>query len=182
MSKDKEETEQVQDETKKNHSKTKKASEDKRIEELEKKLDEKDKEIEEYLESLKRLKAEFDNYRKRVDREKEEFKKYAKEEMILQLLDVVDNFERALAVDVDENEQLYKGIKMIENQLKDVLKKEGVEPIEAIGKPLDPTCHEAVMQERRDDCEDSEIVEEYQKGYLLNGKVIRHSKVKVAKN
>ncbi len=152
------------------------------IEALKKELEEKTKEAEEYLTRLKYLQAEFDNYRKRVEKEREEFAKYATERLVRQLLDVYENLERALENGANgDKEALLKGVEMTFQQLKDVLEKEGLEPIKALGARFDPFLHEAVLQEEREDCDEGTVLEEYQRGYMLNKKVIRYSKVKVAK-
>jgi len=126
----------------------------------------------EYIEQIQRLQAEFDNFRKRVDKEKQENIKNANEEIIVKLLGVMDAFELALKHTDD------KGIKMIYSELYSVLKKEGLKPIKVEGK-FNPEIHEALMQEEGK--KDNEIIEELQKGYTLNDKVIRASKVKITK-
>src|SRR3990172_9087278 len=104
------------------------------IEALKKELEEKKKEAEEYLTRLKYLQAEFDNYRKRVEKEREEFAKYATERLVRQLLDVYENLERALENGSrGDKEALLKGVEMTFQQLKDVLEKEGLEPIKTQG-------------------------------------------------
>ncbi|MBI4344304.1 MAG: nucleotide exchange factor GrpE [Euryarchaeota archaeon] len=140
------------------------------------------KKAEEYLTRLKYLQAEFDNYRKRVEKEREEFAKYATERLVRQLLDVYENLERALENGANEDkEALLKGVEMTFQQLKDVLEKEGLEPIKTQGVRFDPFLHEAVLQEEREDCDEGTVLEEYQRGYTLNKRVLRYSKVKVAK-
>ena len=129
----------------------------------------KGKKAKEYLDTLQRLQAEFENYQKRVSKEQINFMKYAKEELILKLLDVVDNFERANVRD--------EGVKLIEKQFKNILKQEGVSEVEA--KTFDPNFHEAILTE---ECDKKEgvVLEVLQKGYKLHDKVIRPTKVKVA--
>lgn len=130
------------------------------------------KEDEEYLEQIQRLQAEFENFRKRTEKEKQEILKNANEELIAKLLEVLDSFELALKHTED------KGINMIYSELYSILKKEGLEPIDAEGK-FDPKIHEALIQEEGK--ENGQITEELQKGYELNGKLIRASKVKITK-
>ncbi len=126
----------------------------------------------EYLEQLQRLQAEFENFRKRTEKERQAIFLNANENLIVKLLGVLDNFELALKHVDDE------GIKMIYSELYSILESEGLKPIKAEGK-FDPRVHEALIQE--DGKEDEKIIEEFQKGYMLNDKVIRHSKVKIMK-
>lgn len=152
------------------------------IKELEENLEGAAAEGGENFKRLQYLQAEFDNYKKRVAREKEEFKKYANEGLILKILDVVDNLERALCVEKNEgNKSLFEGIEITYRQLMGILTSEGVDPISAMGECFDPHCHEAVTVEMGSDQEEDEVVGEFQKGYRMKEKVIRHSKVKVAK-
>lgn len=127
---------------------------------------------ENYLEQLQRLQAEFENFRKRTEKEKYEILKNANEDLIVKLLGVLDNFELALK-HVDD-----KGINMIYSELYSILEKEGLKIIKT-GKNFDPEIHEAIIHEEGE--EDEKIVEELQKGYTLNDKVIRPSKVKITK-
>jgi molecular chaperone GrpE len=150
---------------------------------LKKELKEKTKLAEDYLNRLKYLQADFENYKKRVAKEREEFVKYANEPLIIKLIDIYENLERAVenGKKTEDNEALLQGIEIIYKQLKDVLEKEGLAQIKAVGEKFDPFRHEAVMKEQRDDCEEDTILEEFQRGYTLNDKVIRYSKVKIAK-
>ncbi len=159
-----------------------KLTEDKKKEEketdLHEQLNEKDKKIEELTDSLKRLAAEFENYKKRVDREKAEFVKYAHADVIEKILPVLDSFELALK-NTNNTEKLVEGVKMIYAQLYSVLEAEGLKPIKAVGEKFDPYKHEVLMKGESDKPEGT-ILEEFQKGYVLNDRVIRHSKVKVS--
>ncbi|MFA6378254.1 MAG: nucleotide exchange factor GrpE [Candidatus Omnitrophota bacterium] len=131
-----------------------------------------------------RLYAEFDNVRKRMEREKAEFIKYANQELIADFLDILDDLERSIEAARASHEDyaaFLKGIEMVMAHVYDLLKKNDVTPIEAKGKMFDPHCHEALMQEERDDLEEGTVVDEFQKGYLLGNRVIRTNKVKVAK-
>lgn len=143
----------------------------------EKKAENKDKTAE-LTETLQRLQAEFENYRKRADKEKQEFTKYAKAELIFKVLSVIDTFEIALK-NTSEHEKFVKGIELIYAQLISLLESEGLRPIEAIGKKFDPYRHE-VMLKQKSDKEEGIILEELQKGYLLNERVLRFSKVKIS--
>jgi molecular chaperone GrpE len=149
---------------------------------LEELLKEKTGEAEAYYDKLQRLQADFENYKKRVGRERAEYIKQANEDLIVELLQVLDDLERAVAL-VGENstgEQLTEGIRLIESKFKDILGKTGLQEIEALGKEFDPNYHEAVMTTPAEGDEDNRIIEELQKGYLLSEKVIRPTKVVVA--
>jgi molecular chaperone GrpE len=147
-----------------------------RVAQLEQELADKDAQ-------LKRMAADFENARKRQATERDELTKFAAERVMLNLLPVIDNFDRALqaaraATDVATVTQ---GVDMIYRQLQDLLTKTGVAPIEATGQTFDPNLHEAVQRVPADESQpDNTVVEEFQRGYLLNGKVIRHALVKVA--
>ena len=139
---------------------------------IEEKLNQSKKLAEEYLNDLQRLKAEFENYQKRIDKEKFEFMKFASESLILKLLNVLDDFERALENKPDN--EFSKGVELILKNFKDVLEKEGVKIIEA--KEFDPYKHEAIAHEEG---EQNKVLEIFQKGYALHDKIIRPTKVKV---
>jgi len=128
-----------------------------------------------------RLQADFDNYRRRTRSEMEAIEKYRSQSLALEILPSVDNFERALQVEAksEEGKSILSGMEMIYKGLLEALKKEGVEPIETVGKEFDPKYHHAVMQ-GNDETKDSNIIlEEYQKGYLLKDRVLRPAMVKV---
>ena len=125
-----------------------------------------------------RLMADFQNYKKRVEKEKKDLYAYANENIMSDLLTVMDNFERALEHDADEN--FKEGIEMIFKQLQDALEKSGLAEIPALGEDFDPNVHNAVMAEETEDYESGKVSGVMQKGYTLNGKVIRPSMVKVA--
>jgi molecular chaperone GrpE len=143
------------------------------------KIDPNELKIRELTDTLQRLQAEFENYKKRVDREKQEFVKYAAGTMALKLLPLLDSFEFALK-GTEDKEKFTKGVEMIFAQFYSILENEGLRPIEAIGKKFDPYKHEVLMKDFSDKDEDI-VIEEMQKGYMLNDKVIRHSKVKISK-
>jgi len=148
------------------------------------KLKEQEKKAQEYWERLLRLQADFENTYKRLEKEKQEFIKFANEGLILELLNILDDLERTLELAETKSQDLstfLKGIEMILAHLYDLLKNYGVKPIEAEGKIFDPMYHEALMQVENKDVPEHTIVEELQKGYLLNNKVIRTAKVKVSK-
>ena len=136
----------------------------------------------EYLETLQKLQAEFENYRKRTEKEKLDIIKYAKEDLILKLLHVLDNFERAMdaITKTDNVKDVQIGIDLIFNQLNKILENEGLKAIEAKGKKFNPNEHEAILFEDSDE-EEHKILQEIEKGYMLKDKLIRPAKVKVSK-
>ncbi|WP_080874659.1 nucleotide exchange factor GrpE [Oceanobacillus timonensis] len=139
-------------------------------------------EKEELENRLLRLQAEFDNYKRRTLKEREAERKYKAQDMVQELLPVMDNFERALQVEVSgENESILEGIDMVYRQLQDVFSSQGVSVIETEGADFDPNIHHAVMQVEDDSVETNKVVEELQKGYLLKDRVIRPAMVKVNK-
>ena len=127
-----------------------------------------------------RLMADFQNYKRRTEKEKSDIYAYANEKLIGELLDVIDNFDRALAQTDNANDSFVSGMSMIFKQLSEVLTKAGLEEIEALGLEFDPNFHNAVMTEDTDDYESGQVSEVLQKGYMLNKKVVRPSMVKVA--
>ncbi len=135
--------------------------------------------VQSITETLQRLQAEFDNYKKRTEQQNSNFIKHANQEIIKDLLPIIDNFELALR-NCKEKDEFYKGIELIYSQINELLKNKGVTHIKCEGEKFDPYYHEALLTEESDK-EEGTILEELQKGYLLNEKVIRHSKVKVAK-
>ena len=137
-----------------------------------------------YKDQYIRLYAEFENARKRMDREKREFVKFANEGLIMEFLGILDNLERSIEAAKAKHQDytaFLKGIEMVMAHVHEMLKKNEVTPIETQGKMFDPHCHEVLMQEETDKLEDGMIVEEFQKGYRIGDRVIRTSKVKVAK-
>jgi len=147
--------------------------------ELKKKAAERDT----YLDQLLRTKAEFMNYQKRMVKESESTSQFAVQNLILDFLPELDNFDRALKL-ADSSKDIDKfvdGFKLIEEQLFKVLGKYGVESIETVGKPFDPNLHEAVMEEENNEMPHHTIIDEFQRGFLLKERVIRPSKVKVSK-
>jgi molecular chaperone GrpE len=150
---------------------------------LEERLDSEKKRSEDYLSKLMYLQADFENFKKRYEREAEQIKNSCNERLIIQLLDVVDELE--LAVKNGEittsTDTLLEGVEMTLKKLRKVLEQEGVTPIDnPEGKIFDPLRQHAVAAVERDDVEDSTVLEEIRKGYLMKGKVIRPSIVKVA--
>jgi molecular chaperone GrpE len=126
-----------------------------------------------------RLQAEFDNFRKRTDKDRSEFAQYAGMELIRELLPVLDNFELALKTECASKDYA-KGVEMIYQRMADTLKKAGLEPIEAVGKPFDPHVHQAVERFPTEDAPEDTVLSEFQRGYMFKGKLLRASMVKVA--
>jgi molecular chaperone GrpE len=157
----------------------------KKIAEKDALLAQKEKELAELQDKLLRIQAEFANYRKRSTKEKEELFHYACCELVEKLLPVLDNLERAMLSLAEQNEETQKtfiGLQMIAKQFKEILRQEGLTPIEAVGADFDPHLHEAVMQVPAEDgVADNQVVEEIRKGYCFKDKVLRVSMVKVAK-
>ena len=137
------------------------------------------------FEQLVRRQAEFDNFRKRMERDKLETFDRARSETLKQLLPIVDNFERALKhtpVRDDEGNDgvLRTGVELIYKQFTDLLQRLGLEQIKAVGQPFDPHLHEAVATTPTDECTENTVLEELQRGYLYNGKLVRPATVRVA--
>ena len=139
-----------------------------------------EEELEEQKDLNMRLRAEFDNYKRRSQKEKGEIRVDSIIDVMKILLPVIDNFERALELETDDIQSFKDGVNMIYRQLIDLLKKCGVEEIKALGEKFDPMLHNAVMHIEDDDEGDNVVVDEFQKGYKIADKVIRHSMVKVA--
>jgi molecular chaperone GrpE len=133
------------------------------------------------LDRLARAQAEFDNARKRALREQQDFRDFAMADAIKSLLPVVDNFERALQSKSDSGD-FRSGVDLIYKQLRDVLAKLGVQPIEAKGQQFDPHLHEAIEMVDTSDAADHEVLEEWQRGYKYKDRLLRPSMVKVARN
>ena len=131
----------------------------------------------EYLDMARRVQADFDNYRRRTQKDNEEFRAFATAGLINELLTIVDDFDRALSV-ADGSEDFINGVKGIRSNLMKLLESKGVKEIDASGK-FDPNFHEALCAVEADEA--GMVAEVFQKGYLLNGKVLRFAKVKVTK-
>ncbi|MCK4551215.1 MAG: nucleotide exchange factor GrpE [Candidatus Aenigmarchaeota archaeon] len=167
------------------------------IETLKKQLEEKDAKLSEYEAEIhsikdemseivnitKQVKADFDNYIKRTEKEKQDTISYANEKIIIELLDILDNFERAMGEmkKTEETGKIKTGVELIFKQLYQLLKTKGVEEIEALEKQFDPKKHEALMQIVSGNHEEDTVIQIMQKGYMLKEKVIRPTKVAVSK-
>jgi molecular chaperone GrpE len=148
--------------------------------ELEKIKDEAAENYDKYLRAC----AEFENYKKRSARDREEFIKYGNERLIKDLLPIADSMERAMnhASDYEDSGAFLEGMKLIYEQFFASLAKHGVERIESVGETFDPNFHEAVLQVESKEHKDNKVVEEFEKGYLLNGRLLRPAKVSIAKH
>ena len=138
-------------------------------------------EIDQLNDKFLRLTAEYQNYRKRVEKEKTDIFKYGTEKLFVDMLPIMDNFERALTAAEQENSdsKVVEGVKMIKKSLDELFEKNGVKKIEALNQPFDPIKHHAVMTVESDEAENEHVLEVFQDGYILNDKVIRPSMVKV---
>jgi molecular chaperone GrpE len=173
-------SEMVAEET---HPKNKKKKEERDIEELKKKLEEKAKESKENYDRLLRMAADFENYKKRAAREKEDWTKFANEDLIKGVLPFIDNLERAVnhAQKVNDVGVLIEGVRLTLQQLLQSLNKFGLSSFESVGKPFDPAVHEAMLVVETDQYEPNQVIEEFQKGYLLNDRLLRPATVSVSK-
>ncbi len=152
-------------------------SEEQKVEALktmEKELDEAQKQASEWEEKAKKVKADFENYKKDQDERKRRWKHQAKEELSEELIEVIDNLERAILL-ADEDSALLQGVKMVADQLYEKLEKEGLERIDAEGEEFDPNLHKAV--EKKED--GKKVVEEKRKGYMFGDRVLREAEVVV---
>ena len=131
------------------------------------------------MDKFMRLQADFANYKRRTEAQKTEFVELGVKKVVNDLLPVIDNFERALD-SIGDKDSTYDGIMMIKDQLTDVLKKEGIVEMKALGEEFDPTYHHAVLTEDSDEYDSGYIIEVLQKGYLINEKTLRPAMVKVS--
>ncbi|MCS6781885.1 MAG: nucleotide exchange factor GrpE [Gloeomargarita sp. SKYBB_i_bin120] len=155
--------------------------------ELEQQLQTLQQQLEEKHNQMLRLAADFDNYRRRMQREMEEAAFRAKAKVLMELLAVVDNFERArahLQPETEEGMTIHKSYQGVYKQMVEELKKMGVAPIPSKGQPFDPTRHEAILQEASDEYPEGTVIEELRRGYFLKvgdqERVLRHALVKVS--
>jgi molecular chaperone GrpE len=131
---------------------------------------------------LLRKQAEFENYRRRTERERGDIYKRGKKEVLIEMLSVLDNFERAMTsvANAAEEDALKLGFELIYKQFKDILTRMGIEPVESVGQYFDPHVHEAVTIEETTEHEANTVIEEFQKGYKLGDQLLRPAQVKVA--
>jgi len=141
------------------------------------------KEKDELFEKLQRVSADYANFQKRAPKQIADSVAYEREKIIKTLLPAMDNFEHTLqnADTVESVEDLLKGVRIIHDQMLDILKSHKVEQIHSIGETFDPSLHQAMMHRSQAESEDNTVLEEFQKGYKLNDRVIRPSKVVINK-
>ena len=138
--------------------------------------------LQEKKDRLLRLQADFDNFRRRSAKEREEISAVVTQNFCKDMLPLLDNFERAMAAETKDVEAFLKCVEMIFTQFQEVLKKNGLEQIEAVGQKFDPNFHQAVMRVEDPEKEDDTVAQELQKGYMVKGHVIRPSMVQVVSN
>ncbi|MCC7572629.1 MAG: nucleotide exchange factor GrpE [Candidatus Methanofastidiosum sp.] len=161
---------------------------EKKISQLEDQLSQNESKLKETFERLLRSEADFQNLKKRTEKEKDDTRKYALQDVIMGILNVLDHIERGIKVykdsekDILDRGEVLKGMELIYKDLRDVLSTHGLCEIECVGKEFDPYYHEALATTCSEETEDNTVVEEFQKGYILNDRVIRPSRVKVTKN
>ncbi|MFQ5710410.1 MAG: nucleotide exchange factor GrpE [Candidatus Geothermarchaeales archaeon] len=153
-----------------------------RVRRLEEELREEREKSSDYLNRLKYLQADFENYRKRMERKIHETAQMSNEKLIVNLLSVIDELELALRSgrETEDKQALLEGVEMTLRKMYATLEYEGLAKIEAVGKPFNPKMHEIVLKVPTKDCEEGVVIEEVRKGFMLRGKVIRPSMVKIA--
>jgi molecular chaperone GrpE len=140
------------------------------------------RERDEIYDRLLRKTAEFDNYRKRIERERREQADQSVVDLLLNLLVIVDDFDRALTTESGESASAYrKGVELIHAKLHDLLKRQGVRPIQSLGADFDPNLHQAVVSESSPEHREGEVIGELSKGYMMGDRLLRPAMVKVAK-
>ncbi|KYC51802.1 MAG: heat shock protein GrpE [Candidatus Methanofastidiosum methylothiophilum] len=158
-----------------------------KIAELEKQLSESESKLKEHYDRLLRSEADFQNLKKRTEKEKDDTRKFALQEIMTGILNVLDHIERGIKAYKDADKEnldkveVLKGMELIYKDLRDVLSSHGLCEIECMGKEFDPFYHEALATICSEETDDNTVVEEFQKGYILNDRVIRPSRVKVTK-
>lgn len=139
------------------------------------------KQRDEHYDRLLRKQADFENYRKRAEKDKRDFQQYALTDFMLELVAILDNFDRAVSHGDDQAGAEYrKGIDLIHRQLRDLMEKKGLRAMETEGKPFDPMVHEAILREHHDELPENTILQELQKGYYFREKLLRPAMVKVS--
>ena len=151
------------------------------LEQLEEQIRLKDDELLKQKDTFLREKAELDNFKKRLVKEKEDFVQFANERLLKEVIQIEDNMERAMTASNATLESLQEGVEMIQKQFATFLKNQKVKPIEALGKPFDPNLHEVLNQQESEEHEENTVIQEYSKGYTLNGRILRSAKVVIAK-
>jgi len=161
----------------------KKKKEEKELEDLRKRLEQKEQEAKEYYHRLLRSAADLENFKKRAAKDKEEWTKFANEDLIKAILPVVDNLERAVnhAEKVVDTGVMIEGVRLTLKQILQTLNRFGLTSFESVGKPFDPSVHEAMLVVESDQHQPNHVIEEFQKGYFLNDRLLRPASVSVSK-
>ena len=155
----------------------------KEIEQLKEALQGKEKEAKDNYDRFLRMAADLENFKRRAVKEREEYVKFANEDLIKAILPFIDNLERAVnhAEKVSDTGVMIEGVRLTIEQILQALNRFGVTPLESVGKPFDPTLHEAMVMVESDQHEPNRVVEEFQKGYLLHDRLLRPATVSVSK-
>jgi grpE len=148
-------------------------------EEVKEEASDEDEKYKNLMDKFMRLQADFSNYKRRTETQKSEFVELGVKKIVNDLLPVIDNFERAMD-SIGDKDSTYDGIRMIKDQLTDVLKNEGIVEMKALGEEFDPMYHHAVLTEDSDEYESGYVIEVLQKGYLIDDKTLRPAMVKVS--
>ncbi len=151
------------------------------IEALQEEIKKKDQELVEQKGDFLREKADLENFRKRLIKDKEDSIQFANQRLLKELVQINDNLDRALDAPSASLESLREGVEMIQKQFTSFLKNQKVEPIEAMGKPFDPNLHEVMTQLESDEHDENTVIQEYSKGYTLNGRILHSAKVVISK-
>ena len=151
------------------------------IEELQQQLEKKDQELAEQKGDFLREKADLENFRKRLIKDKADAIQFANQRLLKELVQINDNLDRALDASNTSLETFKEGVEMIQKQFATFLKNQKVEPIEALGKPFDPGLHEVMTQQESEEHDENTVIQEYSKGYTLNGRILHSAKVVIAK-
>ncbi len=151
------------------------------VEEGPSELEQAQQEAKDLRDEMLRMRAETDNLRKRLQREKQESVQFANERLIKQLIPIFENLDRALKTPDTNVESLKEGVRMTSDQVLALFKKENVEPIQAVGEPFDPSIHEVLSQMESNDHDENTVIEEFSKGYRMNGRVLLPARVVTAK-
>jgi molecular chaperone GrpE len=161
----------------------KKKKKDDASEELQKALEDKEESLKDLNNRYLYLQADFENFKKIKAKEKQDLLKFGNEVLIKELIPVIDNLERAIehAGNSEEGKGIIEGVQITLNEFFKVLERSGVERVDAVGKKFDPNFHEALFQEEREDMEPDTVTTELQKGYTLNGRLLRPARVAVSK-
>ena len=149
--------------------------------ELQQQLKKKDQELAEQKGYFLREKADLENFRKRLIKDKEDAVQYANQRLLKELVQINDNLDRALHASNTSLETFKEGVEMIQKQFTTFLKNQKVEQIEALGKPFNPSLHEVMTQQESEDHDENTVIQEYSKGYTLNGRILHSAKVVIAK-